>query len=270
MNIEEFEKDVYDFDDENMEKYSKQDYFNYYLNKENKNDNEMNILGFLYNKGFGTEKNYEKAVEWYTLSANKGNYFAQNNLGNYYRYTEKNYEKAVEWYTLSANQGNSIAQYNLGIYYYDNKNYEKAVEWYTLSANQGNSIAKCYLGVYYKTIEKNYEEAIKWYTLSANQGNKYAQDNLGFYYETIEKNYEEALKWYTLAKNEKKIKLLKSKQIKLSKKIEIDEQEECSICKDSFLNNNKSVLTIQCGHSYHYDCLKQWQMKCPLCFIDIN
>ena len=310
MNIEQFEKDFYTDNSKfdrtiNMnliEKYSnKKDYFNYYLNKENKNSSEMYILGLLYNKGYGTkqnfnesikwltnsanqgnanaqnnlgiyyktvEKNDKEAFKWYTLSANQGNLAAQNNLGNYYD-DKKNDKEAFKWYILSANQGNSIAQNNLGVYYDDKKNYEEAIKWYIISANQGNSSAQNNLGVYYFN-NKNYEKAKEWYTLSANQGNLTAQNNLGHYYENIEKNYEEALKWYTLSKNEEKIKLLKSKIIKLSKDISITKEEECLICKESFLNNNKSILTIQCSHSFHYDCLKQWQMKCPLCFIDIN
>ena len=308
MNISEFENDLDKYLDENenklFDKYPNlNEYFLYYLNKEDKNSKDMTTIGSCYLHGLGTEKNNEKSfywyniaakqgnalaqfklgvyheknknykevLHWYNLSAMQGNHNALLNIGCYYDNIEKDYEKAVEWYTLSANKGNSCAQNNLGCYYKSiEKNYEKAVYWFTLSANKGNSRAQNNLGCYYETIEKNYEKAVEWLSLSANQGNLTAQNNLGRYYETIEKNYEEALKWYTLSKNEEKIKFLKNKITKISKEVHILNEDECSICKDSFINNNKSILTIQCSHSFHYDCLKRWEMKCPFCFIDVN
>jgi len=113
------------------------------------NPKAQNFLGYMYRTGQGVEKDYEKAIHYYTLSANQGNSVAQNNSGNMYHFgegVEQNYEKAIHYYTLSANQGNSSAQNNLGYMYYFGEgveqDYEKAIHYYTLSANQGYSSAQ--------------------------------------------------------------------------------------------------------------------------------
>jgi uncharacterized protein len=53
----------------------------------------------MYKNGYGVEKDYKKAVEWYIKSAEQGNPSAQNNLGFMYYNgygVEKDYKKAVE------------------------------------------------------------------------------------------------------------------------------------------------------------------------------
>ena len=171
-----------------------------------KNNNEAQyLLGYMYHYGIIVKENYEKAIHYYTLSANQGHSSGQNNLGYMYHYglgIEQNYEKAIYYYTLSANQGYASAQNNLGIMYYDGRrveqNYEKAIHYFTLSANQGAPNAQCSLGVLYHNgngVEKNNEKAIHYYTLSANKGNPHAQNNLKLipkiekikYYSKIEK-----------------------------------------------------------------------------------
>ena len=69
-----------------------------------------------------------KAIEFYTLSANKGNSYAQFNLAICYENgdgVEKDMTKAIEFYTLSANQGNSRAQFNLAICYKNGNGVER-------------------------------------------------------------------------------------------------------------------------------------------------
>ena len=76
----------------------------------------------MYETGTGVPKDYKKAIEYYTLSANQGNADAQNNLGNMYKngrgVPKQDYIKAIEYYTLSANQENAVAQYELGEMYF--------------------------------------------------------------------------------------------------------------------------------------------------------
>ena len=58
----------------------------------------------------------------------------------------KDYSKAVEWFTKSAEQGSSSAQCNLACCYeFGNgveQDYTKAAEWYKKSAEQGFDAAK--------------------------------------------------------------------------------------------------------------------------------
>jgi uncharacterized protein len=59
---------------------------------------------------------------------------------------EVDYQKAVEYFKLSANQENQFAQYNLATMYENGHGVEedlvKAKEYYQLSANQGYEPAK--------------------------------------------------------------------------------------------------------------------------------
>ena len=60
--------------------------------------------------------------------------------------TEKNYEKAVEWYRKAADQNESAAQYSLGLMYEQGtgvqRDVDEAKKWYTLAANNGDPDAK--------------------------------------------------------------------------------------------------------------------------------
>ena len=244
MDIKTFELDLLNNDgDFCVKKYSQdpfiKKYFKYYRTISNKNSNTKFILGKLFNCGLGTEKNYEKAEFWYLKAAEQNNVSAQNNLGYLYEEMEE-YMKAEFWYLQAAEQNNVDAQNNLGTFYEDGDDFQKAEVWYLKAAEQNDAIA---------------------------------QNNLGSLYECLKKDYEKALFWYEKASSDEKVvrvKKLINQNKKIEKEIHIINDDECHICKDTFLNNNKSILTIQCSHSFHYDCLKQWQMKCPLCFIDVQ
>ena len=71
----------------------------------------------MYKKGEGTQKNEEKALQYYKESANQGYAKAENELGSYY-YDRENYKAALKWYDEAANQGNADAEYALGLIYY--------------------------------------------------------------------------------------------------------------------------------------------------------
>ena len=63
--------------------------------------------------GEGVEKNFIKAVEWWTKAAEKGNSSAMHKLGDSFRYglgVEKNLARALEWYTKSRDAGDADAQ----------------------------------------------------------------------------------------------------------------------------------------------------------------
>ena len=167
-------------------------------------------LGNCYYNGNGVEKDYAKAVEWYTKAAEQGNAEGQWRLGNCYcsgNGVEKDDTKAVEWYTKAAEQGDSAGQWRLGnCYYYGygvEKDYVKAVEWYTKAAEQGDSDGQWLLGTCYILgygVEKDYVKAVEWYTKSAEQGNSDGQWRLGYCYYNgngVEKDYVKAVEWYT-------------------------------------------------------------------------
>lgn len=129
-------------------------------------------------------------------------------MGDQY-YNEKDYTKAIEYYTKAANQGNAVAQTYLGDCYHDglgvNVDYAQAASWYQKAANQGYALAQLYLGVYYQVgvgAKQDYNKAIDLYTKAAEQGNVQAQYNLGNLYnngEGVIKNEQTAIYWYEKA-----------------------------------------------------------------------
>ncbi|KAG4147208.1 hypothetical protein ERO13_D05G207533v2 [Gossypium hirsutum] len=44
------------------------------------------------------------------------------------------------------------------------------------------------------------------------------------------------------------------------------EAEPCCICQEEY-NDGENLGTLECGHNFHADCIKQWLCKnlCPIC-----
>jgi TPR repeat protein len=159
------------------------------VNMSNKrNSYAQNILGYMYDFGYGVNQDIQKSVNLYCQSALQDNCSGQNNLGYMYQHGEgvgQNYKKAVELYRQSILQGNSSAHNNLGqMYQYGHgvdQNYKKAVELYRQSILQGNSSAHNNLGYMYQHGEgvcQNYKKAVELYRQSVLQGSSSAQYNL--------------------------------------------------------------------------------------------
>ncbi len=172
----------------------------------------QNYLGFMYQKGYAVRKDYNKAVMWFSKSAEQGNANAQNNLGYMYDMglgVFKSYSVAVKWYRKAAEQGNAFAENNLG-YMYENglgvkKDYAEAVKWYGKAAEQGNARAQNNLGEMYRKgygVKKDYAEAVSWFRKAAEQGNANAQNNLGWCYyngKGVPKDRTKAIEWWKKA-----------------------------------------------------------------------
>lgn len=85
-----------------------------------KNALSARILGSLYYGGTGVEKNIEKAFQYYSEAAEKGDPMAMNNVGAFYLdgiAVEKNKGKAIKWLRRAAGQGNTIAMRTLALLY---------------------------------------------------------------------------------------------------------------------------------------------------------
>jgi TPR repeat protein len=146
-------------------------------------------LGVMYNKGQGIPQNFEFAVKWFRIAAEKGYAVAQYNLGVLYRDglgVAQDNESALEWLKLAAQQGNAAAQLNLGVMYREVVNdYVAALKWTKLAAEQGLALAQYNLGVMYDQGIGPIQDdkiSVKWYRLAAEQGNADAQTNLGVMY----------------------------------------------------------------------------------------
>ena len=84
-------------------------------------DQSMNDLGAMYYGGDrGCEQSFEKAVYYYKMAADKGNYQAMENLGYCYYYGrvgEPDYEKAYQYFSICALIGGGVALYKIGDMY---------------------------------------------------------------------------------------------------------------------------------------------------------
>ena len=166
-------------------------------------------IGEYYYFGHGVDKNYEKAVEWFSGAVKYKDMSACKYLGICYYYGKgvaQDYTKAVKWFRKAARQDSAVSQYYLGLCYEDGngvkENLTEAVKWYFKSADQGYANAQFALGYCYyngEGVAKDYSEAVKWYHKAAEQGNAKAQFELGNCYyngEGVVKDYSEAVKWY--------------------------------------------------------------------------
>jgi TPR repeat protein len=98
------------------------------------------------------EDTYHIAFDWFNKSAEQGNDYGQNELGELYRDgngCDANDNLAIKLFKKSAKQNNSDGQYNLGCMYQKGtgvkKDLNKAMEWIILSANNGNTNATEFL-----------------------------------------------------------------------------------------------------------------------------
>ncbi len=106
-------------------------------------------MGYMYNLGKGTSKDFTEAVRWYRKSAEQGNAVAQCHLGKMYedgQGVSQDYIEAVRWYRKSAEQDNDEGQYDLGRMYRFGKGValdnSEAIRWFRDSAKQGNTDAR--------------------------------------------------------------------------------------------------------------------------------
>lgn len=168
----------------------------------------LNGLGYLYERGFGTEQNYEKAFQYYFEAAIKGHANAQSNLALAYEYgrgCKADMESAINWFTKAAEGGYAQAQANLGDIYCDREDYEKALYYYELAAEQEDPGSICNIGYLYANgygVEQNYDIAFDYYLKSAELGISTAQSNVGAFFEQgkgCTKNLTKAVEWYQKA-----------------------------------------------------------------------
>ncbi len=226
---------------------------------------EQIALDYL-NKANSTKSDKEK-VYYLQKATELGNAEAQCNLGYYYEKgvgLDKDIDKAIELYSLSANQGNSDAQLVLALYYENGdsvpKDIDKAIELFTLSANQGNSDAQLVLAFHYETgngVPKDIDKAIELFTLSANQGNSDAQKQLQKY-TSIQNDEQTVLDYLNKANSTKSDK---RKAYFLQKAANLDNAEaqyKLALCYENGIgvkqNSNKFIkfitLSANQGHSY--------------------
>lgn len=169
-------------------------------------------MGERYWAGRGVKQNEQKAIKWFTLSAENGYQEARDRLKKYNDYVS--YKTALNsgncdsctadsLLYLAAEAGYSDAEYRYGKLFYDP--YGNPIEVKKNPKGYGKTI-----------IINKAEIAVKWFKLAAEHGNENAMAELGKYYdeaivyirnrqkvsisdENRLKELEEAIKWYQMA-----------------------------------------------------------------------
>lgn len=160
-------------------------------------------LGFMYKHGKGVTPDLEKAIEWYTKSAEQGYVLAQNDLGVMYEcigarallsskefgieiltIVLKWFQIALKWFHDAANQGNAVAQFNaalmcrLGVVLSSFTDATRVLElpclivdWNEKAAEQNYSPAQYELAEIYRDglygVVKDSEKALELFTKAA-------------------------------------------------------------------------------------------------------
>jgi S1-C subfamily serine protease len=111
-------------------------------------------LGFMYDYGYGIDRDARRAAHWYRLSAEGGLAAAQFNLGLMYaagRGVEQSPVKASYWFQQAAEQGQADAQYALARHLRDvmslSQQSEAVQRWLRRAAAQGHGEAQAALGM---------------------------------------------------------------------------------------------------------------------------
>ena len=159
----------------------------------NNGDSEAQYwLANIYSKEELLEKDYRKALDLYTKSAENDNEKAQTILGKIYgegyiynnlydnnvninKYVTKNYTQSLYWYKKAAENGNAEAQLHMGLseFYTDKKENKKAFEWFLKSAKQENAFAQKWLGMMYEDgngCQRDLNKALYWYKKAYENG----------------------------------------------------------------------------------------------------
>lgn len=231
--------------------YEEADFYYFYDNAEKGDPVSQYFLGKLYENGKGTEKDINKAIEWFEKSANQNYDKAQTYLGILYakgKETEKDINKSIKWFEKAANQDCTDALFNLGLLYYDNhekldKDFKFTFKYFYDAANCGNYWAPYYLGILYeegKGTKKDINKAIESYKNKSGLHYYYhkSAERLGdIYYSGIDipQDLGLAKQWYDIASSEgsktaeeklEKIRSfipLKCKRIRLTLSNDLDE-----------------------------------------------
>ncbi len=163
--------------------------FNLYLQAAERGDTEAQyIVGGMYFKGIGTERNLKEAFKWLYKAAEKGKSTPQSQkiLGQEFlvgRVVPKNYSQSVQWYKMASENGDHDAQNELAFLYYVGRgveqDFKKAFQWFEKAARGGLVIAQYNVGIMWYTgngvKQSNLIKAYSWLNLAASNGYSQAE-----------------------------------------------------------------------------------------------
>ena len=172
----------------------------------------QNVLGCFYNKGIGTEKDNNKAFEWFNKSANQGFEKAIYNLSKCYRFgegTEKDLKKSADLLIKLYEKGFVKSYNSLAICYMKGagveKDPQKAIELWEYASEQNEAKAQCNLGYRYlkgKDVSKDIAKGLSLLKSASEKNDTIAHRRLGECYKEgieVEIDIPKAIDYFTKA-----------------------------------------------------------------------
>ncbi|SNY90964.1 hypothetical protein SAMN04515647_1155 [Cohaesibacter sp. ES.047] len=166
------------------------------------------LLGELYYRGLGVERDVKEAASWFELAAAEKDAEAEFALGLLYargQGVDKNTDKAIELFEKAAAQGQKHAQFNLGLIKLEGQlarqDLNEAIDLLTQSANQGLADAQYTLANIYRSQlfpTPELDKAAYWMLQAAKSGFADAQLEYGlmlFSGKGVAKNYDMSRAW---------------------------------------------------------------------------
>jgi len=150
------------------------------------NPDAMNMVGQMYENGWGVDKDVKKARRMYNRGASLGHMGSVNSLR---AMKDKQYKVELKTVVPAAESGDASAQNRLGemaeFGYGMERNPDLAIQWYLKAADQGfvaaqHNIGRCYN--FGTGVAQNFAEAENWYRKAAEQGYTDAMFFLGTLY----------------------------------------------------------------------------------------
>lgn len=150
------------------------------------NPDALNMVGQMYENGWGVEKDEKKAKRFYSRGASLGHLPSVNSLR---AIKNKAYKIELQTVIPAAESGDAEAQNRLGemaeFGYGMDRDPNLALQWFLKAADQGLAAAQHNLGRAYNFgtgVEQDFTEAERWYRLAAERGHKDAMFFLGTLY----------------------------------------------------------------------------------------
>jgi len=168
------------------------------------------LLGTKYETGEEIAIDYNEAMQWYRLAADKGLAKAQFKLGLAYQYgfsSNLTYPQSlfIIYDDYATDYDVDCAVFAYGQEHGIKDDFKQAIHWYQLAANQGDAEAQYELGTFYfygVVVERSLPEAFRFTLMAGEQGLAKAQLEVGSFYESgfgCKKAPGEAIRWYQLA-----------------------------------------------------------------------
>lgn len=158
------------------------------------NPDAQYILGHLYQKALGVERDMTKAIEYYVSAAAAGQSNAQFALGEL-AYTgeavQQDWDRAAEWFNLASAGGHMLAKTRLGFMYAEGqsvpKDPQRAAFMFEEAAKAGVPAAQYHLALLYldgSGRRKDFDIAADWFRQAAENGDADSMYNLALLLES--------------------------------------------------------------------------------------